>query len=224
MTRVPKPAGDAEAGIEVEPMDPVVVRHDRRAVALVQDALGERVPGAVERRRDDGIGIAGRLIGVGQVDQPGEVLPAAGAGTDRPTRLEVIRRFAVGTFVGRAQRAAELAGCRRAPACRGPARSTPGFCTSISRTPTRGSTGFGTRSRTSVSKSPVVPVRKIPAVIEREALPLRARRRIPRRHRRGNVAEIETEAGAPARLRRSGSRTRDRPCSRPASAGRARRE
>ena len=42
----PEARGHAVAGIEVELVDPVVVGVDRRAVALGEQALGERVPAA----------------------------------------------------------------------------------------------------------------------------------------------------------------------------------
>ena len=46
--------GDAEARVEVQPVDPVVVRRDRRCRrAPSSTRFVQRVPRAVERRRDD---------------------------------------------------------------------------------------------------------------------------------------------------------------------------
>ena len=156
-TRVPKPAATRKRGIEVEPMHPVPGRHDRRAVGVAQHAGHERVPAAVERRRDDRIGIAQPRELLRQVDEARQVLPAAAAGTARPTCPRCPVAAAARSSAGAARRRA--AARRPAPACRAAGRWRRGSCTSMSRMPTRGSTGFGLSSRTSVSKSPLAPVR-----------------------------------------------------------------
>ena len=114
---------------------------------------------AVQRRRDDRIGIArGAGSRPGRLIRSREVLLQRPRERHRP-RSRTCRAASGGTLsAGAARRRAS--GCRRAPACRRRGTFEPGVCTSISRKPTRGSTGFGTSSRTSVSKSPFAPVRK----------------------------------------------------------------
>ena len=133
---------------------------------------------------------SGRLIRSREVD----LRAAAGRGRPRSRTCPAARE---GTVSGGLQRAAELQDAAELRLVDAAARSEPGSCTSISRKPTRGSTGFGSSSRTSVSKSPLVAGAEEPAVVVRESSGPRAAS--PGSHAdivAATSAEVEAEPGA----------------------------
>ena len=134
--------------------------------------------------------------------------------------LVVVRAARCGTVDGRRSAPPSL----RMPPSSGlsmPGTFEPGSCTSMSRVPTRGSTGFGSSSRTR-SRSRRWCRCGSTSGSSTGKLALRAARRIPRRHASpGRRAERRGRARRAGRSRTSARGRRGRPCSRRAGAGRA---